>query len=516
MVVIGATLGSTILGFGREIVNAKYFGAQQVMDTFLAAATIPTILFGAFNGALLTALIPTFSSYIARGEEAQLWRLASTIINILLVALTLGAIAGWIGAPYYVPRIIRFSDPAQIAKTVEMTQWLMPTIIATSLAGVISAMLNAYHRFSATAVQGIAINIVTIAVVIATFHRMGIFALVLGTTLGLGAQLFVQLPAFLQMRRFRFILELRHPGFAEILSRIGPILVGSAAGQMAMFFDRYFSSTLSPGYMAGMNYAVKLANFPQQIFAAAIATVLFPLFASQYAIDNREGVRRTLSMGLRVVFLVMIPAVCGLLVLDHQIVRALFERGAFQASATDLTSGLLPFTVVGLFALAANVVLTRCAFACNETRYAVAISIFSVAANVALSLLWLPTLGARGLLLANSVSQSLQAVLLFVLVWRVIGGLQWRPIVKSVLGVTASSTVMVFTLRWLGLLEQPVPAGFAQTEFLAGQMILGAMVFVGVLRLVGNEELSLAFNLMAEKIRRDLPSAPENKESPIA
>jgi putative peptidoglycan lipid II flippase len=513
---MAATLGSTVLGFGREVVNARYFGAHQEMDTFLAAATIPTILFGAFNGALLSALIPTFTSYIARGDEKQLWRLASTIINLLFITLTAGAIAGWIFAPYFVPHIIRFTSETQIAQTVQMTRWLMPTIIATSLAGVMSAVLNAYHRFSATAIQGIAINVVTIAVVIALFHRMGIFALVLGTTFGLTAQLIVQMPAFFSMRRFRFVMDLRHPGFSEIASRIGPILVGSAAGQMAMFFDRYFSSTLSPGYMAGMNYAVKLANFPQQIFAAAIATVLFPLFASQFAADNREGVRRTLSMGLRVVFLVMIPAVCGLFVLNQHIVRALFERGAFQASATQLTAGLLPFTIIGLFALAANVVLTRCAFACNETRYAVGISIFSVVANIALSILWLPSLGARGLLLANSVSQSLQAVLLLALVWRVVGGLEWRPIVRSVVGVAASSTLMVLGLRWIQLLEPLGASPVARTEFLIGQMFIGALLFIVCLRVIDNEELSLAYNLVAEKLRRDLPSAPENRESPIA
>ena len=512
---MAATLGSTILGFGREVVNARYFGAQPEMDTFLAAATIPTILFGAFNGALLSALIPTFSSYLALGDEKQVWRLVSTIINVLLITLSAGAVAGWVLAPYFVPHIVRFSSALQLSQTVEMTRWLMPTIVATSIAGVISAILNAYHRFSATAIQGIAINIVTITIVIAAFHKMGIFALVLGTALGLCAQLAVVIPAFFAMRRFSFVIDLRHPGFAEIASRIGPILVGSAAGQMAMFFDRYFSSTLSSGYMAGMNYAVKLANFPQQIFAAAIATVIFPLFASQYAADNREGVAKTLSMGLRVVFLVMIPAVCGLFALDRPIVHALFERGAFGASATELTSGLLPYTVVGLFALAANVVLTRCAFACNETRYAVGISIFSVIANVALSLLWLPSLGARGLLLANSVSQSIQAVMLFALVWRVIGGFEWRPIGRSIIGVSASSLVMVFALRWLQLLEPATP-GFSQTFFLIGQMLIGAVLLVACLRLIDNEELKLAYNLALEKLRRDLPSAPENKESPIA
>ena len=162
---------------------------------------------------------------------------------------------------------------------------------------------------------------------------------------------------------------------------LGPIVIGSAAGQLAMFFDRFFASTLPPGYMAGMNYATKLVNFPQQIFAAAIATVIFPLLAAQFAKDNRRGVARSAVTGLRLVNLITIPSVCALIVLAHPMVQTLFERGTFGPEATNLTAALLPYRALGLVALAANVVLTRCCFACRETAMPVAISVISVLAQ---------------------------------------------------------------------------------------------------------------------------------------
>ena len=119
---------------------------------------------------------------------------------------------------------------------------------------------------------------------------------------------------------------------------LGPIIVGSAAGQLALFFDRFFASTLAPGYIAGMNYATKLVNFPQQIFAAAIATVIFPLLAAQFARENRRGVARSVVTGLRLVNFITIPSVCALIVLAHPMVQALFERGTLPGSATDLTA----------------------------------------------------------------------------------------------------------------------------------------------------------------------------------
>ncbi|MBV8424545.1 MAG: hypothetical protein JO349_05100, partial [Candidatus Eremiobacteraeota bacterium] len=252
---MAATLGSTLLGFGREVVNAHYFGTRWELDTFLATATIPTIIFGLFNGALVSALVPTFSEYLANGEDDEAWRLASTIINGLAIVLTFSGILGWLLAPYYVPLIAHGFPPAQMSVAVHMARWLMPSIVATSLAGVIAAMLNAHHRFLGPALQGIAINVLTIATTVVLFARLGIFALVLGTVLGLCLQLVVQLPSFLMLGRYRFVLDLKHPGLQRVWSMLGPIVIGSAAGQLQIFFDRFFASTLPPGYMSGMNYA---------------------------------------------------------------------------------------------------------------------------------------------------------------------------------------------------------------------------------------------------------------------
>lgn len=514
---MAATFGSTLFGFFREVVNAKFFGTQWEMDTFLAAATIPTILFGVFNGALVSALVPTFSEYLSRGAHEDASRLASTVANLLLVSLSILAALGWVFAPYFVPLVAHGFPGPQMGVAVHMTRWLLPSIVATSLAGVASAVLNAHHRFHASAIGGIAVNLTTIATIIVVFPKLGIFALVLGTSLGLIAQLLVQLPSIIALRMYRPVVDLNHPGLRRLGSMLGPIVVGSAAGQIALFFDRYFASTLSPGYMAGMNYATKLVGFPQQIFAAAIATVIFPLLASQFASQNRVGIRQSVVMGLRMVNFITIPAVCALLVLASPIVQGLFERGAFKASATQLCAGLLPYAAVGLVAVAANIVLTRCCFACRETRFTVVISIVSVVLNVVLSLVWLGPLGARGLLLANSVSQSVQAVLLFALVWRLLRGFDWRQIARSALGITVCALVMVSALHWIAALGAVPPDTFAaRAWFLVGQLAIAGLVFLAATQIIGVEETGIAWRLIVQKFERRLPTPPESREVPIA
>jgi putative peptidoglycan lipid II flippase len=298
---------------------------------------------------------------------------------------------------------------------------------------------------------------------------------------------------------------------------LGPIIVGSAAGQIAIFFDRHFASTLSSGYIAGMNYATKLVGFPQQVFAAAIATVIFPLLASQFASANRAGVKRSVVMGLRLVNFITIPSVFGLMFLAYPIVAALFQRGKFGVTATDLCAGLLPFAAIGLVGTAASIVLTRCCFACKEVRWTVAISIFAVVLNVVLSVAWLGTLGARGLLLANSVSQWTQAALLFVLVWRLVHGLDWKAIVWSGARIVVCCVAMVLALHWIATLGYQVGESFAaRAWYLIGQMAIGALVFLGAARLIDVEELGIAAKLILQKFESRIPSPPENREAPIA
>ena len=515
--IMGATLVSTLLGFMREVVSAKYYGTRWEMDTFLAAATIPTILFGVFNGALVSALVPTFSEYLAHHKEDEAWRLASTVLNLLAIVLTACAVFGYFTARWYVPVIAHGFPAPQMSVAIRMTRWLMPSIVAVSLSGVLSAMLNAYHRFRATALVGVAVNVVTIGAVLAFNQRLGIYALVIGTALGLTAQLLVQLPSFLAIGKYRFTIDLHHPGLRKIWALLGPIIVGSAAGQIALFFDRFFASTLSPGYIAGMNYAVKLVNFPQQIFAAAIATVIFPLLAAQFARDNRRGVARSLVTGLRLVNFITIPSLCALIVLARPMVQTLFERGTFQAGATDLTASLLPYAAVGLLALAANVVLTRCCFACKETAWPVTISVVTVVLNVLLSLVWLPTLGARGLLLANSLSQTMQAVLLLMLTARLVPAIDWRALLVPTAKIAVSSLAMFLALKWIEALGVMPDASLASRAwFLFGQLAIGGAVFLAVARLLNVEELELARRTILAKFERNLVSPPENREAPIA
>ncbi len=508
MIVMGATLASMVLGFGREVLNARYFGASGDMDAFLAATVVPTILFGVFNGALVSALVPIFSEYFVTNREEDAWQLASTLILCLTVVLSIAAALGALLAPLYVPLIARFHG-ARLDEAIAMTRWLMPCILATSLSGILAAILNAYHRFAATALQGVFANVLTIGFVVVGFHNLGIGSLVLGTLAGAFAQLLVQVPAFFSLHRFRIVIDWKHPGLQRLFIVLGPIAIGSAAGQLALLADRYFASGLGVGSIAGMNYAVKLVGFPQQIFVAAIATVIFPVFASQFASQNRPAMRRSIASGLKIVLFLTVPSAVGLCMLAGPIVQTLFERGAFTPETTVLCASLLPYAAVGLVALAGNVILTRYLFAANAVRATIAISVATVIVNVIDSILWLPSMGARGLLLANAVSQTLQTIALGVAVWRLIGGFDVRGILLSAFKVLCCSAAMAIALAVVQIYRvPPEPTFFARATNLAEHLIFGGFLFLMLARIVDSEELDLAIDILFRRKARELVPLP--------
>jgi peptidoglycan biosynthesis protein MviN/MurJ (putative lipid II flippase) len=141
----------------------------------------------------------------------------------------------------------------------------------------------------------------------------------------------------------------------------------------------------------------------------------------------------------------------------------------------------------------------------------------TVALNVLLSLFWLPSLGARGLLLANSVSQTVQAVLLFSLVWRLLDGLGMRTLFVSAARITASAGVMLAALHWIAALGAAPDATFVSRGwYLLGQLAIGALVFVGAAMIARVEEMRIALRMILEKFERRVLSPPDNREAPIA
>ena len=497
------TLASMVLGFAREVVNAQYFGERWELDAFLVAAIIPTLVFGVFNGSLVTALVPVFSSYFANDESEEAWRLSSTVINVLLIVLSVCAVVGWLAAPLIVRVVAAGFPPNEVGVTVHMTRIMMPTIIATSIAGVVQALLNAQRRYKAASLQGMALNVCAIAGVLLLFKSYGIFGLVFGTAIGAVAQLIVQLPSYFHRCRYRLVLDLRHPGLQHLFAILGPIVIGSAVGQVNLLFDKYFASTLLPGNIAAMQYATKVVGFPQQLFAAAIATVIFPILSAHYASNDQRSLRDMTSTGLRMTALITIPAALGLIVLAQPIISVLFERGEFTHGDLVRTAGAMQFYAVGLLGLAASIVLTRCFFATRDSRTPVIVASSVMLLNVACSALLVRPFGINGLAFANSLSSLTEAAVLIALLRTRAGSVDGGLFGSSVARITAAAVAMAAAAWFVNaILWHDAGTIWQHVATLAVDLAVGGAVFFVVGTLLRVRELATLLAMAAEYVGR--------------
>ena len=420
-----ATLCSRILGFIRDVVIARLFGVYLYAQAFVIAFKIPNLFRDALGeGAANAAFVPVFSEYAVTRSKEEYWKLVNVVLNLLFVALAGITVLGIIFSPFIV-RLVAPGFAADIEKlntTVTLNRLIFPYILLVSLAAYATAILNSLKHFSIPAFAPCLLNISII--VCAMLFGEGIKGLALGILIGGLLQLAVQVP-MLYKKGFRFTYFLRcftHPAARKIGKLLVPRLFSSGIYQLNNFVDTFFGSLafiVGEGGVVALYLAYRLIQFPIGIFSNALSQAILPTFSTQALEDTRDKIKRTLSFGLRVSFLVMVPASVGLMVMAKLIVGTLFQGGKFDVYATNMTSGVLIFYAIGLAAYGSGKIINSCFFALQDTVTPAKLSFLALASNIILNSLLICPLKLKGIALATSISGINTCILsLFILTKR--------------------------------------------------------------------------------------------------
>jgi len=485
-----AFLLSRLLGLAREIIIARQFGTSLELAAYLAAFRVPDLIFQLIaGGALGSAFIPTFTGYLATGDERGAWRLASAIFNLLLILLSAIAILAAILAPWLATLIVPGFDRGAQTLTAQLMRWMLVAPILFGLSGLVMGVLNSYQHFLLPALAPAIYNLAIIAgaLFLAPLPGVGVRGLVAGVVAGSALHLVIQLPMLLRKGlAYTPTLGLDHPGVHEVGRLMLPRMLGLAAVQVNFLVNTVLASGLGPQALPALNYAWLLMLLPQGIIAQAIGTAVFPTLSALAAQDEIEGLRRTFSYALRMVLYLATPAGVGLIVLRVPVVQALLERGHFTEASTDAVAPALGLYALGLFAHAGVEIVARTFYALHDTRTPVLIGAGAMAGNVLLSLALIRTpLSFGGLALANSLATTLELVTLLRVLSPRLGGVDGRRLAASLARVLAASAAMVLGVVWVmgrAIGWQPAPA-------LAVAVAAGAMIYVGTSALLGSEEV---------------------------
>jgi putative peptidoglycan lipid II flippase len=344
------------------------------------------------------------------------------------------------------------ADPEKLALTVTLNRIIFPYLLLIGLTAYCMGVLNAMRHFAAPAFGPVLMNVAMIGSFLFC-RQFGVMALTAGVLIGGALQLAVNAPA-LYRNGIRFDLRagFRHPAVKRIGKLLVPRAVGSGVYQINIFVDTILASLASivgAGGVAALYYANRLIQFPLGIFGIALAQAALPRMSQEFAENDVERFKDTLSFSLRTVFLVMLPAGFALAVLGRPIIRILFERGEFTAYSTDITNSALFFYAFGLMAYGGVKLLVTAFYSMHDTATPVKTAFAAVIINVILSVVLMWPLKLGGLALATSVSATFNFVMLYIKLRRKMGDFGTRVIADSFTRVFLASCVMGIALKTL-------------------------------------------------------------------
>ncbi len=418
MIMIVTLIASRILGWLRLSVIGATFGETRQLDAFWAAFRIPDTIFNlVVAGALTAAFIPVFTGYLAREREEEAWRVASSVMNALLLGLVAISAVMWLAAPWLVPYLVPgFIDPDQRALTVELSRIMLLSPIFMGLSSLFTGILNSYRQFLSGATAPLVYNAVIVLFAVFASPFLGIHALAFGVVVGALVMWLVQVPELTFRRtRYSLALDLGHPGVREILALALPRTIGLGAVQIVFFVDTNLASRMPAGSLTALTYAFQLMLLPLGVFSIAISAAVFPTLSRYASLGELLRMRDALQQAIRWILFLTLPTIIVMVVLRRPIVNLLFEYGQFGPEAREATQAAFLFYAFGLAGHALVQILARTFYASKDTRTPLALTLVSIATNVVLAVLLAPAYGINGLAVANSIATLLEAGLLLVL-----------------------------------------------------------------------------------------------------
>jgi putative peptidoglycan lipid II flippase len=455
-----AVLCSRVLGLAREQIFAALFGGGRIMDAFTIAFRIPNLLRDLFaEGALSTAFVTVFTKTAALEDDAAAWRLANKVATLAAVTLSAITVLGILTAPWLVAVLAPGFDPDKAALTVTLTRVMYPFILLVSLAALVMGMLNARSVFGVPAMASSFFNLGSIVAGVLIglwldphFGQRAILGLAIGTLIGGALQLLVQLPTLhAQGYAWRADFHWRDPGVRAILRLMGPSVIAASTTQVNVLINSVFASKLGDGPTFWLTVAFRLMQLPLGIFGVALGTVALPLLARMAATGNITAFRSELARGMRLAFLMTIPASVGLMVLAEPIISVLYQHGRFGAHETAESAGALRFYAIGLCGYAALKVLVNAFYALDKRKTPMVVSCLAVGLNLLLN--WIFTLqlgwGHRGLAFSTACVATSNFLILYVLMRAHLGTLESRAMLR-LLGKIAAATSCLLAISWAG------------------------------------------------------------------
>jgi len=484
----GFTLLSRVFGFLRDILIANFLGAGMIADAFFVAFRFPNLFRRLFaEGAFAAAFVPIFSGLLEQEGREKAQEFASQALSVLAVILAVFVIVIEIIMPWAMvvlaPGFVEVEG--KMALATELSRIAFPYLFFISLVSLQSGVLNSINRFAAAAAAPVLLNLTLIAalLVFGDIAETSGHALTWGVTAA-GIVQFLWLVYHCRKEGFpvRFQKPVLSPKVRLLGKRILPVVFGASLYQINLLIGTILATLVSEGAVSYLYYADRVTQLPLGVVGVAVGTALLPMLSRQLTSSQEDAAMHSQNRGLEFALLLTLPAAFALIAVPLPIVAVLFERGAFDVSATVATAGALAAYATGLPAYVLIRVLTPGFFAREDTMTPVRIAAISMALNIVLNLILMQFWGHIGIAYAASISAWLNALVLGVVLHRRGHLVMDARLKQRSIRVFLSSAVMALGLYGGAMALEPWLSGGEFWRALAlGILISGGLFGFGIL-----------------------------------
>lgn len=414
------TIASKFIGFARDMVVANFYGATLVSDAYFYALQIPSlaiIILGGVGGPFHSATVAVFSKLIGENGEIndKVNKLYNTFLTVTFIFFAFLAIFGFFFADKIMGLIISAGSPELVSLASAHFKIMSPIILIGGIIGIFYGLLICHKKYILPNLSPMVLSLVVIIAICLAHNDNSGMVLALATTVGAGCQLLMQFPALRKIGyRIKPNFDIKNLEFKNITELLFPAILSSTMGQITIYIDMFFASTLVEGAWTSVVFANRIFQFPVGILVTAFLVPLFPIFSRLAGEGKHEDIKSYFNKGVGVLFFAAIPMIILILTLAKDGISLVFERGAFNSDAVYMVTEALCFLSFSILPYVFRDSITRVYYAFNDSKtpFLIALSAIGLKAVLNWLLILKLNMGIAGITLSTSFITLFNATLL--------------------------------------------------------------------------------------------------------
>ncbi len=406
IVILGCSIAGKVLSYVWEAVLAAYLGATDQADAFYMTTSVFNILYPILDIGIWKVFLPIYRKTMVRepGEEDKFANKASSVFLCISFVLVLFLLI--FARPLIYVMAPGFS-PEKKAITANYIRITAPAYFLMATASTIGAMLQCHERFFGSQIRQIGTHVAKILYVIICYRYMGIYAALTAMIIGSIVRLLIQLPFINWKWRFKPDFRLKDQNVKTMLKGLPSVALTVAIQHINGLIDKMVASGAKRGAISCLNYGYKLVNVFSGMISSAVVMAVYPQMISHIAKKEDKQLRTIVNNVINALVFLIVPISAFCVLFSNGIVKAAFERGNFDSTATALTASVFIGYSIGMIVSAVSSVITSIFYGYGDTKITLWISMLNIALNIGFDLLFYQFFGVTGLAVATSVSAAI-------------------------------------------------------------------------------------------------------------